>query len=112
MSKFNQLLKTLRSGLAVIVIPVSIVIAYFIYYNLLGDPANFVGNNPANEPLKNNYLGVIYKGGPIVILLISFQIILLTYIIERFFSISLAPAVQHNINVRFSVVLPIKFQLN
>jgi biopolymer transport protein ExbB len=90
MSKFNQLVKALHSMLAAIVIPVSILVAYLIYQNILGDPGNFVGNNPSNEPLKNNYLGVIYKGGPIVILLISFQIILLTYIIERFFSIRLA----------------------
>lgn len=90
MAKSNQINQALRSGLAAIVIPLSVVIAYFIYQNILGDPGNFVGNDPTNEPLKNNYLGVIYKGGPIVILLISFQIILLTYIFERFFSINLA----------------------
>lgn len=89
MASLKQLGSALRSGLAAIVIPVSIVAAYFIYQNILGDPGNFVGNDPANEPLKSNYLGVIYKGGPIVILLISFQIILLTYIVERFLSISL-----------------------
>lgn len=76
--------------MAAIVIPVSLVMAYFIYTQILGDPANFVGGDPANEPLKGNYLGVIHKGGVIVILLISFMIILLTYIIERFLSISQA----------------------
>lgn len=90
MSRLKKLGDALSNTLALIVIVVSLVLAYFIYTEILGDPANFVGENPANEPLKNNYLGVIYKGGPIVILLISFQIILLTYIVERFFSIGLA----------------------
>lgn len=87
MSKFTQAAEALQSVLAAIVIPVSLVIAYFIYTQILGDPGNFVGGDPANEPLKGNYLGVIHKGGVIVILLISFMIILLTYIIERFLSI-------------------------
>jgi biopolymer transport protein ExbB len=90
MSKFRQFLKALQTGLAAIVIPLSLVIAYLIYTYILGDPANFIGNDPANEPLKGNYLGVIHKGGVVVILLISFQIILLTFIIERFFSIAKA----------------------
>ncbi|HKK78856.1 MAG TPA: MotA/TolQ/ExbB proton channel family protein [Phaeodactylibacter sp.] len=90
MSKFQKLGEALSNALAFVAIPISLVIAYFIYTYILGDPANFVGNDPANEPLRNNYLGVIYKGGYIVILLISFMIILLTYIIERFISIGMA----------------------
>lgn len=90
MSKFQKLGEALSNALALVVIPISLVIAYFIYTYILGDPANFVGNDPANEPLRNNYLGVIYKGGYIVILLISFMIILLTFIIERFISIGMA----------------------
>jgi biopolymer transport protein ExbB len=90
MSKFQKLGEALSNALALVVIPISLVIAYFIYTYMLGDPANFVGNDPANEPLRNNYLGVIHKGGYIVILLISFMIILLTFIIERFISIGIA----------------------
>ena len=90
MSKFQKLGEALSNALALVVIPISLGIAYFIYTYMLGDPANFVGNDPANEPLRNNYLGVIHKGGYIVILLISFMIILLTFIIERFISIGIA----------------------
>ncbi len=90
MSNFGKLGEALQSSFTVIVIIASFIVAYFIFYNFLGDPNNFVGQNPANEPLKDNYLGVIYKGGPIVILLISFQIILLTFIVERFISIGMA----------------------
>lgn len=90
MAKFNELGEALKSSFAFIVIAASLIIAYFIYARVLGDPANFVGGDPANEPLKNNYLGVVYKGGPIVILLIGFQIILLTFCIERYLSIRMA----------------------
>ncbi|NNF02720.1 MAG: MotA/TolQ/ExbB proton channel family protein [Bacteroidia bacterium] len=73
----------LRSAAVLIVFPISVLIAYIIYAFVLGDPSNFVDGNNANEPLQNNYLGVIYKGGPLVVLLIAFQVILLTFIIER-----------------------------
>jgi biopolymer transport protein ExbB len=88
--KPNSTYSRILGFLPIIVIPIAVVAAYFIYSNILGNPANFVGNDPANEPLKGNYFGVIYKGGLIVVLLISFQIILLTFIIERFVSINLA----------------------
>ncbi len=96
MAKINELGEALKSSFAFIVIPAALAVAYFIYTQILGDPSNFVGENPINEPLKNNYLGVIYKGGPIVILLISFQLILLTFTVERFLSISMATGKSRN----------------
>ena len=80
----------IHRSMFVFVIPMAILIAWAIYAFILGSPTNFEGGNNLNEPLKNNYLGIVYKGGPIVILLISFQVILLTYIIERFLSIGRA----------------------
>ncbi len=96
MAKYNELGEALKSSFAFVVIPAAFVVAYFIYTQILGDPANFVGDNPANEPLKNNYLGVVYKGGSLVVLLISFQVILLTFIVERFLSISMAAGKSRN----------------
>ncbi|NJK82737.1 MAG: hypothetical protein HC912_01915 [Saprospiraceae bacterium] len=96
MAKYNELGESLKSSFAFIVIPASFVVAYFIYAYILGDPTNFVGNEPANEPLKNNYLGVVYKGGGLVILLIAFQVILLTFIVERFLSIRMASGKSRN----------------
>ncbi len=96
MSRIKDLSQALQSGLALIVIPLAFIIAYFIYYQLLGYPGNFEGGDPANQPLPNNYLGVIYKGGPIVILLISFQLILITFIIERFISLGAAGGRRNN----------------
>ncbi|MGY6560931.1 MAG: MotA/TolQ/ExbB proton channel family protein [Luteibaculaceae bacterium] len=82
--------KNLHLKMAGFVIPIALVVAYFIFHNLLGNPANFEGGVVANQPLKGNYLGIIHKGGPIVILLITFQIVLVTFVIERFISIRLA----------------------
>ena len=72
---------------AAIVMPLSLVIAWLIYTYVLGDPGNFVGGDPEKEPLQGNYLGTIHKGGPIVVLLIAFQVVLVAYIVERFLSI-------------------------
>ena len=79
-----------QTWLAAIVIPVSLVTAWLIFHFVLGNPSNFVGGDPSAEPLQHNYLGVIYKGGPLVVLLIAFQVILLAYAIERFLTIRLA----------------------
>lgn len=81
---------------ALIIIPVSVVIAYLIYTFILGDPANFVNGKPQNEPVDGNFLGFIYKGGPVVIVLITFQLVLITYIIERFISIGKASGKNDN----------------
>jgi len=94
--KVEKLTQSLQSVFAIVVIPLSVVAAYFIYYNVLGYTGNFEGSNPENQPLQGNYLGTVYKGGPIVILLISFQIILLTYIIERFITLTLAKGRKNN----------------
>jgi len=96
MKNLGQLSHAMRAVFAAIVIPLAVVIAWAIYAYILGNPDNFVGGSSLNEPLKNNYLGVIYKGGPIVILLIAFQIILITYVIERFLTISKASGWSHN----------------
>lgn len=57
---------------------------------ILGNPANFEGGNPENHPLPGNYLGVVYKGGIIVPMLISLNLMILVFAIERFLTISKA----------------------
>ena len=96
MSQLGGFAQALRTGFAAIVIPLALIAAYFIYYYILGNPLNFEGGDPLNEPLKNNYLGVIYKGGPIVILLLTFQLVLVTFIIERFIGLAYAKGKQNN----------------
>jgi biopolymer transport protein ExbB len=82
--------KKVNLSLSLFVIPLALLAAYFIYYYVLGQPGNFVDGDPSKEPINNNFLGVIYKGGPIVILLISFQLIMLVYVIERFIAIRIS----------------------
>lgn len=80
-------LKTAFSGFAAIVIPVLILSAILIYIFVLGNPANFQGNNPANHPKPGNYLGIVYKGGIIVPILLSILMMVITFSIERYITI-------------------------
>ena len=57
----------LHGILAAMVIPASLAIAVLIYLFVMGNPANFQDNNPELNPLPGNFLGIIYKGGFIVI---------------------------------------------
>jgi biopolymer transport protein ExbB len=75
---------------ASIVIPVAIIVSFLIYYFILGNPNNFEGGDPANHPLPGNYLGIVYKGGIIVPMLISLNLMVLVFAIERFLTISKA----------------------
>ncbi|MEK6482198.1 MotA/TolQ/ExbB proton channel family protein [Catalinimonas sp. 4WD22] len=90
MKSSANLLSSLKSVFAAIVIPLEIVIAVLIYVYVLGNPENFQGGDPANHPLPGNYLGVVYKGGFIVPILLSLLIMVLTFAVERFLTISRA----------------------
>ncbi len=63
------------------------VAALLIYKIVLGNPANFVGGNPNGHPLPGNYLGMVYKGGFIVPLLITIVLVLLIFVIERWITL-------------------------
>jgi len=71
-------------------IVLSYVASFLIVKYVMGNPLNFEGGNPDGHPLPGNYLGIIYKGGAIVPLLITCILILLTFSIER--AITLARA--------------------
>lgn len=75
---------------AAIVIPVILVSCILIYIYVLGNPANFEGNDNANHPLPGNYLGIVYKGGFVVPLLMTLVITVITFAIERYITISKA----------------------
>jgi len=91
--------------LGILVMLIALMVSYFIYHEILGNPSNFVGKEPSNEPLEGNYLGIIHKGGSIVILQLSFMIILLAYIIERAVSLSMAGGKGNNKHFANSVEL-------
>ena len=72
------------------VIPVAFIIAVLVFMNIMGDPSNFLGNNNENQPLPGNFLGIIYKGGFIVPILMTLLLVVIIFSIERFFSINSA----------------------
>jgi biopolymer transport protein ExbB len=75
---------------ASIVIPLALVACVLIYMFVFGNPANFEGNDPANHPLPGNYLGIVYKGGWVVPLLLALNLLVFIFAIERALTISKA----------------------
>lgn len=91
MSTKGQSVKdVLSSAFAMSVIVICVVLGWLIYAKVMGDPINFEGGNPKGHPLPGNYLGIIYKGGMIVPLLMAIIMILITFSLERLISISRA----------------------
>lgn len=82
--------KGVFAGFAAIVIPLLLVVAVVIFIFVMGNPQNFQGNNPANLPKPGNYLGTIYKGGIIVPLLMTILLMVITFTIERYISLTRA----------------------
>lgn len=78
------------SILPFIVIPVCFILAVIIYIYVFGDGSHFKGGDNANDPLPGDYLGVIYKGGFIVPILMGILFITIVFSIERLITISRA----------------------
>lgn len=74
----------------VIVITLAFVVAYGVYFFVMGHPNNFNDPEIKHEPKPGNVLGTIYTGGPLVGLLLSLILISITFVFERFFSINKA----------------------
>lgn len=86
-----SLFDSVKSGFAAVIIPLELVLAYVIYFLVLGNPANFVGGDPHNHPLEGNFLGLIYKGGYLIVpILIALLMLVITFAIERLLTISRA----------------------
>lgn len=62
-------------------------LAICIYEFLLGNPGNFVNNDPNNHPLPGNFLGTIYKGGIIVPVIQTLLLTVLALSVERYFAL-------------------------
>jgi len=89
MSKNQQSLgNSLQSFFAATVILVSLIVSIIVYMYVFGASANFEGGNNENHPLPGNYLGIVYKGGPVVAVLMSLLVIVIAISIERFLTIS------------------------
>lgn len=82
-SKFSSLF-------ASILIPVALGIGILVFIFILGDPVNFENGDPKAHPLPGNYLGMMYKGGLMVPVLMASMIIVIAVMIERFISLNVA----------------------
>ena len=74
-----------KSLFAAIVIPVALVVSWVIYKFFLGAAGNFDA-----EGHPTNTLGIVYQGGPIVPILITVNLLVLVFSIERFITIAKA----------------------
>jgi biopolymer transport protein ExbB len=74
----------------VFVIPILLVISYLVYQYWFGDGSHFQGGDNKNQPIGGDFLGIIYKGGPIVPLLMTCALTVLVFSIERFITINAA----------------------
>jgi len=84
MSKQGSSIKNaLQSIFAVSAIVIAYIVSYILFTQIMGNPVNFEGNNPKMSPLENNYLGIIYKGGFIVPILMTCVLVLVIFIVER-----------------------------
>jgi biopolymer transport protein ExbB len=82
--------EALQSAFTLVSMLLAFVIAIVIYIYVMGNPINFEGGNPNGHPLPGNYLAMIYKGGYIVPLLITVNLLVIIFAFER--AITLAKA--------------------
>ncbi|WP_347159576.1 MotA/TolQ/ExbB proton channel family protein [Pontibacter chitinilyticus] len=75
---------------ATIVIPLAIIACILIYMFVLGNPNNFEGGTTEGHALPGNYLGIVYKGGFVVPILMSLVLMVFIFSIERVLTISKA----------------------
>ena len=86
-----------------IAIVIALIIGIVIYLYILGDPKNFVDGDNTKEPLEGNFMGIVYKGGFIVPILLAINIIIILFSVERFVTLGKAKG-KGNINTFVSKI--------
>jgi biopolymer transport protein ExbB len=82
---FNSLSHGAISALATIAVPIELVISILVYKFVLGDPSHFIGNSLENNPA--DYLGTVYRGGIIVPILMTLFLVVMTFFLERLWTL-------------------------
>jgi len=91
MSKQGSAFKdALQNVFAASAILIAFVVSYLLFVNVMGNPVNFEGGNPKGHAMEGNYLGIIYKGGFIVPILMTCVLTLIIFIFERAITLSRA----------------------
>jgi biopolymer transport protein ExbB len=71
-----------------IVIVLCIFVGWLVWQFIMGNGSNFEGGTNEGHPLPGNYLAMVYKGGPIVPVLMGLLLMVITFSFERYFVIS------------------------
>ena len=79
-SSFKDALSNIFAASAILI---AYVVSNLLFYNIMGNPVHFEGGNPDGAALQGDYLGIIFKGGFIVPILMTCVLSLLIFIIER-----------------------------
>lgn len=83
-TKGNNLLATLA-------VPICLIIGILFWKFVLGDPSNFApGSLNSPEPKALNYAGTVYTGGFVVPILLCLFLLVITFVVERIFTITKA----------------------
>jgi len=91
MSKQGSAFKdALQNVFAASAILIAFVVSYLLFVNVMGNPVNFEGGNPKGHAMEGNYLGIIYKGGFIVPVLMTCVLVLIIFVFERTITLSRA----------------------
>jgi len=75
---------------AFIIILVIYIISFCIWKFVLGHGSHFEGGDNLNDPLPGDYLGTVYKGGPVVSVLMAMLLTVIVFSLERAFTITKA----------------------
>ncbi len=89
MSKQGSSFKdVLQNIFAVSAILIAFVVSYILFTQVMGNPVNFEGGNNKGAALEGNFLGIIYRGGFIVPILMTCVLVLIIFIFERAITLS------------------------
>jgi biopolymer transport protein ExbB len=86
----NNVSGQFSSIFAVVMIPVLLITAILIFQNVLGAGSNFEGGDNKNHPIPGNFLGMMYKGGFLVPLLMMSFMLVVAVAFERLFTLTVA----------------------
>jgi biopolymer transport protein ExbB len=73
-----------------IIIVACVFVGWIIWNFVMGAGSNFEGGVNTGHPLQGNYLAMVYKGGPIVPVLMGLLLMVVVFSFERYFVITKA----------------------
>ena len=73
-----------------IIIVACVFVGWIVWNFIMGNGANFEGGVNTGHPIPGNYLAMVYKGGPIVPILLGCLLMVIVFSIERYAVISKA----------------------